>query len=63
MTPYTPKKDSKQLQEYKKFVKAIAEAGSGQRRGMGFKGGTYQTGKRSKAPRNIASRKPVKRHD
>lgn len=60
MTPYDPNKD-KQLQEYKKFIKGLADMTKGQRRGTGFKGGKFQTGKRSKAPRNIASRKLVKR--
>ena len=61
MTPLPPKKDSKQLQEYKKFIRNLSEMTKNQRRGTGFKGGKFQTGNRSKAPRNIASRKPVKR--
>ena len=32
-------------------------------KGKARKGGTWRTGKRSKAPRNVASRKPVRRDE
>ena len=63
MTPFDPKKHfnnpskDKREQIADAFIRELAATVKGKPR----KGGTFQTGKRSKAPRNIASRKPVKR--
>ena len=57
MTPFNPKKVDKRELIADAFMRELAATVKGKPR----KGGTFQTGKRSKAPRNIASRKPVKR--
>lgn len=59
MTPSNPKKLDKRELMPKALIRELAAAVKGEPR----KGGTFQTGRRSKHPRNIASRKPVKRHD
>ena len=43
------------------YMQAFVDFFNDKPRGKPRKGGSFKTGKRSKAPRNIASRKPVKR--
>lgn len=59
MEPTNPKNAIKRELMPEALIRELAAAVKGEPR----KGSTFQTGRRSKHPRNIASRKPVKRHD